>query len=117
VFLDGHLVPIRHLINGVSIVQETRDAVTYWHLELDRHDVVLAEGLACETYLDTGNRSAFEEDDPMMLHADFARRAWDTRGCAPILTDQADPRLRALHLRLLGRAAMRGAMRGAMRSA
>jgi hypothetical protein len=33
--------------------------VTYFHVELPRHDVVLAEGAAAESYLDTGNRSAF----------------------------------------------------------
>jgi hypothetical protein len=101
VFVDGYLVPIRHLINGVSIVQEVRANVTYWHVELDRHGVILAEGLACESYLDTGNRSAFEGEAAVMLHADFARAVWDAEGCAPILTDPADARLRALHTRLL----------------
>ena len=55
----GDLIPIRYLVNGATVVQEPRDAVTYWHVELDRHDVLLAEGLGCESYLDTGNRSAF----------------------------------------------------------
>ncbi len=102
VFVDGHLVPIRYLINGVSIVQESRAAVTYWHVELDRHDIILAEGMPCESYLDTGNRDAFENaDGPMELHPDFARAVWAAQGCAPILTDPADPALRALHTRLL----------------
>ena len=34
-------------------------SVTSWHLELDRHDVIIAEGLPAETYLDTGNCAAF----------------------------------------------------------
>jgi hypothetical protein len=110
VFLDGVLVPIRHLINGVSIVQEARDWVTYWHVELDRHDVVLAEGLACESYLDTGNRGAFANADCAVdLHPDFARAVWAAEGCAPILTDPRDPRLRALHTALLARASSRRA--------
>ncbi len=110
VFMDGHLVPIRHLINGVSIVQETRASVTYWHVELDRHDLVLAEGLACESYLDTGNRTAFENAPgavaltPDFARPDFARATWAAAGCAPILTDPQDARLRALHTRLLARA-------------
>jgi hypothetical protein len=33
--------------------------VTYYHVELAAHDVILAEGLLCESYLDTGNRAAF----------------------------------------------------------
>jgi hypothetical protein len=62
VFVDGVLTPIRYLINGSTIVQIAVDEVTYYHLELDRHEVILAEGLACESYLDTGNRAAFEHD-------------------------------------------------------
>lgn len=61
VFLDGVLVPAELLINGGSIVRETlMTAVTYYHVELDRHAVLLAENLASESYLDTGNRGWFE---------------------------------------------------------
>jgi hypothetical protein len=105
VFVAGALVPVRHLINGVSIVQEARDHVTYWHVELDRHDVILAEDLPCESFLDTGNRCAFDNaPGAVAMTPDFARAVWDERGCAPILTDRRDPRLRALHTRLLARA-------------
>ncbi len=107
VLVGRHLVPIRHLVNGRSIVQESRESVTYWHVELDRHDLILAEDMACETYLDTGNRHAFEGEAAMQLHPAFGRdqalAVWQAQGCAPILTDPADPDLRALHLRLLVR--------------
>lgn len=59
--VDGALIPVRHLLNGASIAAAPGDGVTYWHLELDRHAVVLAEGLACESYLDTGNRQSLAE--------------------------------------------------------
>ncbi len=59
VFVDGVLIPVRYLINGRTIVQEPVDAVTYYHVELSSHSVMLAEGLPCESYLDTGNRGAF----------------------------------------------------------
>ncbi len=105
VFVDGRLVPIRYLINGQSIVQESRKSVTYWHVELERHDVILAEGMPCETFLDTGNRSAFENaKGAVQMTPEFARAVWAAEGCAPIVTDPADPVLRALHLRLLARA-------------
>ncbi len=64
VFIGDVLIPIRYLVNGKTVAQEPRDTVGYWHLELDRHDVLLAEGLACESYLDTGNRSAFANGIP-----------------------------------------------------
>ncbi len=59
VFVEGVLIPIRYLINGRTIVQEQVDRVTYYHVELASHAVILAEGLPCESYLDTGNRGAF----------------------------------------------------------
>ena len=58
--VDDELVMALELVNGSSIVQESPDEVEYWHIELDDHDLVLAEGVQAETYQDTGNRSAFE---------------------------------------------------------
>jgi V8-like Glu-specific endopeptidase len=60
VFVGGRLVPVRHLVNGATIIQEPRDSAVYWHVELPRHDLLWAEGLAVESYLDTGNRGAFQ---------------------------------------------------------
>ena len=60
VFVDGVLIPIRYLENGRSIARDPRDNLTYFHIELARHDVVLAEGLPSESYLDTGNRGDFD---------------------------------------------------------
>ncbi len=47
------------LINGTTITREPVVAVTYWHVELDAHDILLAEGLPAESYLDwaTGRSS------------------------------------------------------------
>jgi GH24 family phage-related lysozyme (muramidase) len=47
VFVGGALTPIGYLVNGASIIQEPTDAVTYWHVELPQHDILLAEGLPC----------------------------------------------------------------------
>jgi hypothetical protein len=78
------LVPVRCLIDGASVAQERVAKITYWHVELDRHAVVLAEGLPCESFLDTGNRAAFANGGPAPhLHPDFASAAWHARACAP----------------------------------
>jgi hypothetical protein len=53
------LIPIRCLVNGTTIAKHPMSHIEYWHLELPAHDLVLAEGLTAESYLDTGNRSAF----------------------------------------------------------
>lgn len=97
------LVPMRYLVNGATIVQEAAGAITYFHVELDRHDVLLAEGLPTESYLNTGNRSAFANGGgPVVLHADFSRRVWETQGCAPLVLEGAA--LAGLRRRLLERA-------------
>jgi hypothetical protein len=107
VFVGGVLIPVRYLINGATIVQEPADAVTYWHVELPRHDILLAEGLPCESYLDTGNRAAFENGaGPTMLHADFARRVWQEEACAELVMD--GPELQAVRSLLLARTEILG---------
>jgi autotransporter passenger strand-loop-strand repeat protein len=78
------LVPVRCLIDGASVTQEQRGEITYWHVELERHAVLLAEGLPCESFLDTGNRAAFANGGPaVQLHPTFAAAEWQARACAP----------------------------------
>ncbi len=81
VFLHGVLVPVRELINGTTIAQVPRAEVTYWHVELPSHDLLLSEGAWTESFLDMGNRSAFENADAVELHPDFSRDAWRARAC------------------------------------
>lgn len=117
VFADGILVPVRYLLNGRTIVQEDHTTITYWHVELARHDVLLAEGLPCESYLDTGNRSSFvESSGPLALHPAFAPRdnaldVWRRSSCAPLVRSGAP--LLALRARLLERAETLGHARTA----
>ena len=92
VFVDDVLIPIRHLVNGRSITQIERDTITYYHVELPRHDVLLAEGLPAESYLDAGARGAFgNHDGVVQLHPDFASlrddwaMLWEVRGYAPLV--------------------------------
>ena len=80
------LIPVKHLINGSSIVQVPLDAVSYYHVELSRHSVLLAEGLPVESYLDVGDRTSFENGGgPIALYPDFASRMWEAGGCAPLV--------------------------------
>ena len=56
--VDDVLVPARYLVNGVTVAQEAVEDITYFHVELAAHDVLLAAGLRCESYLETGLRAA-----------------------------------------------------------
>ena len=59
-FIDGQLVPAWRLVNGVSVVQAQAVAeVTYIHAELARHDILVANGAAAESFLDDGCRGQF----------------------------------------------------------
>ncbi|AWN51411.1 Hint domain-containing protein [Methylobacterium sp. 17Sr1-1] len=83
----GYLVPIMCLINGTSIIREPVTLVTYWHVELDAHDILLAEGLPAESYLDWGNRPFFEEASDHALHnPDFVVPGLSAR-CRPVAVD------------------------------
>jgi hypothetical protein len=113
VFVEDVLIPIKFLVNGVTIVQVAASAVTYYHLELPSHDVVLAEGLPAESYLETGGRSAFANGgDVIQVHPDFASDeahvagVWERSGYAPLLgSDGQFDRVRA---RLAAQACMLG---------
>ena len=92
VYVDDVLIPIRYLINGTNVVQIECDEITYYHVELPRHDVLLAEGLPTESYLDAGARRAFGNCDGVTrLDPDFAPppddhgALWDAKGYAPLI--------------------------------
>lgn len=92
VFVNDVLIPIKHLVNGISIEQVPLDEVTYYHVELPQHEVLLADGLPVESYLDTGDRFKFENDaGPIALYPDFSTRSpgigalWEAHGCAPLI--------------------------------
>ena len=60
-FLNGMLIPAEHLTNGISIIQlAALDEIAYFHIELDDHDVIHAEGALAETFVDDENRGMFQ---------------------------------------------------------
>jgi hypothetical protein len=80
---DG-LIPVRLLVNGATIHRpDWHGTVTYYHLELDEHAILLAEGMPAESYLDTGNRTVFENaGGALALHPDFGGGPRDAQGDA-----------------------------------
>ncbi len=62
VVLDGMLINASALVNGRTIYQVhdmPLDGFTYYHIELDTHAVLLAEGCPSESYLDVPDRTSF----------------------------------------------------------
>jgi len=56
-FIDDVLVPVGDLINGTTITLDDADeldVLEYFHIKLEGHDVIDAQGASCETLLETG---------------------------------------------------------------
>ena len=108
-FLDGLLIPAIDLVNGTSIVQlQDLETIEYFHIELEEHDVIFAEGAATESYVDDDNRMMFSNAADY-----FERYPHEIQGpclfCAPRLTEGFE--LEAIRRRLAARAwSHRGAL-------
>ncbi len=88
--IDGHLIPAKHLVNGESIIQEVWcRRVRYFHLELEAHGLLFSEGTWSESYLDDGNRRAFNNAALTGLFLDFeagrSQGQYDQQACLPVL--------------------------------
>ena len=98
-WLDGVLIPVEFLVNHRSILwDDVAREVSLYHVELESHDVVLANGAPAESYRDDGNRWLFHN----------ANDGWDLPPqppCAPVLT--GGPIVDAVWRRLLDRAGPR----------
>ncbi len=107
-FLDGVLVHAGALVNGTTIVREAAmpERFIYFHVELDDHALILAEGVPAETFLDTVTRRRFDNvADYEALYGDIG----------PVLAELPAPRIKsarqlpqALRQRLAARAHGRG---------
>jgi hypothetical protein len=87
--LNGMLVPANGLLDRPGIARAAlAGEIVYFHIELDTHDAIFAEGAAAETFADTGNRHMFDNA------AEFAALYPGPAGlthpfCAPRLDDAA----------------------------
>jgi hypothetical protein len=72
-YLNGMLIPASALVNGTTIAQIPMSEVVYYHVELDAHSAIFAEGAASESFLEFGaNRSSFANTSgAILLRPDF----------------------------------------------
>jgi hypothetical protein len=102
-YFDGSLVQVRDLIDGIAIRQDFEvAAVRYYHVELERHAVLLAEGAGAESFLDSGQRAVFSSASARPEGA--GRRAAES--VAPLVT--GGEQLAAIRARLHARKLMLG---------
>lgn len=93
--IDDVLIPVEFLVDHRSILWDERaQEVQLYHIELETHDVLIANGAPAESYRDDGNRWLFQN----------ANTGWDQPAkppCAPVLT--GGPVVDAVWRRLLDR--------------
>ena len=113
----GLLIEAKDLINGVSIVQAERvESVEYVHIELDSHDVIIAEGALAESFIDDDSRAMFHNaHDYTTLYQD--ERPAPAHYCAPRLDEGYEVEAVRQHLALRAgllraKAPQLGALRG-----
>ncbi|WP_245890470.1 Hint domain-containing protein [Roseovarius confluentis] len=62
--LDGLVINASALVNGTTIdwvpMTDLPDRVTYYHIETEEHDVIVANGAAAETFIDYVSRQKFD---------------------------------------------------------
>jgi hypothetical protein len=84
-WFDGALIPVEFLVNHRSIQWDDRaQEVSIYHIELETHDVLLANGAPAESYRDDGNRWLFQNSN-----SGWANSGWNQAPkppCAPVLT-------------------------------
>ncbi|SDZ16004.1 Hint domain-containing protein [Nitrosomonas sp. Nm33] len=87
IFFRNHLIPAKSLINGVTVFCDTTvEDIEYFHLLLDRHDVIFSEGLATESYVPCENIDWFDntsECPEALLNAIRAGTAECLNECYP----------------------------------
>ena len=60
--IDDVLIQAGALVNGNSIVRETNvaETITYFHIELEDHELIFAEDAPAETFVDNVDRLSFD---------------------------------------------------------
>ena len=107
--VDAVLIPAGKLVNGSTIAQVEVDSVTYWHVELDSHDILWADGMPAESFLEMGvNRAPLglasgdtaadnlSEEVLARTHADFCRPFHDAGPMLDIVRAQLTSRAERL---------------------
>lgn len=69
---------------------------------ISRHDVIFAEGVPAESYLDTGHRGIFDNAEAAIIaHPALMQQRREREGCAPLCL--GGPVLEAIRQRLASR--------------
>ncbi len=80
------LIPAGLLVNGATVAPVEVEEISYWHVELDSHDILIANNLPAESYLAMGNRTFFGEAGATFGALEGGERTY-ADFCRPVATD------------------------------
>ena len=104
-FLEGVLIEAKDLVNGISVVQaESVEEVEYFHIELETHDVIIAEGAPSESFVDDDSRAMFHNAHQYHRLYPGEPAALVARYCAPRLDSGYE--VERVRQRIAGRAGL-----------
>ncbi|MBU6419304.1 MAG: Hint domain-containing protein [Proteobacteria bacterium] len=114
IYFDGVLVHAARLVNGISVLQlPCVDEITYFHIELENHEIIFAENCPAETFMGEYFRPQFHNAES--YHALYPNESAPEHMCLPRLDNGFQ--LAAIQRRLAERAgivekALDGPLRG-----
>ena len=92
IFLDGHLITAGALVNGDTIralpLAERPVSTRFYHVETENHEMILANGVAAETFVDAVSRREFSNYQEYL----------DLYGEERIIRAMATPRISSVRL-------------------
>ncbi|MBS0959481.1 Hint domain-containing protein [Acetobacter thailandicus] len=100
-FFNGGFVPVRMLVNGYSVFYDKNiSEYEYYHVETEKHSVLIASNVLSESYLDTGNRKGFVQTG-QVVRLGAVKHDWETDAVAPLTVsrDVVEPVYRSIEER------------------
>ena len=100
-FFNGGFVPVRMLVNGYSVFYDKNiSEYEYYHVETEKHSVLIASNVLSESYLDTGNRKGFVQTG-QVVRLGVVKHDWETDAVAPLTVsrDVVEPVYRSIEER------------------
>lgn len=85
-FINHHFIPVRMLVNGQSIYYDhSMHDYTYYHLELNKHSIIKADGVLTESFLNAGNHRNFNMNHYIQDSRQIdIFQSWDKDAAAPL---------------------------------
>lgn len=90
-YLNGRFVPARMLVNGQTIYYDhSQVEYDFYHVETHPHSIIWANNTLTESYLNTGERPFFKNDENNVAHLTPREKlTWDNDAAAPLEVSQS----------------------------